>query len=149
MPSATSSRTETLADDLLGAVGRLTRWASRNADLTVPTAALRLLALLDELGPTRIGDLARADNISQPTLTVQVDRLERAGLVARQSDPEDSRAVRVRLTPQGSASLRDARSARAAALTPILEAAGPEQRARLREAADALTRLLRDLPATL
>lgn len=148
MPSATSSRTETLADDLLGAVGRLTRWASRNADLAIPTAALRLLALLDELGPTRIGDLARADNISQPTLTVQVDRLERAGLVARRSDPQDSRAVRVRITPTGRTSLAEARSARAAALAPLIEAASPEQRARLRAAADVLASLVADLPTT-
>ena len=148
MPLAASLRTDSLADDLLGAVGRLNRWASRHADLSVPTAALRLLALLDELGPTRIGDLARADNISQPTLTVQVDRLQRSGLVSRSSDPEDSRAVRVGLTAAGRTALHEARSARAAALTPLIEAAGPADRAGLRDAADVLARLVAQLAST-
>ena len=46
-------------------------------------------------------DLARAVGIEGPTLTRHVDALERDGLVTRQRDTGDRRAVRVELTPAG------------------------------------------------
>lgn len=48
-------------------------------------------------------DLARAVGIEGPTLTRHVDALERDGLVTRQRDTGDRRAVRVELTAAGEA----------------------------------------------
>ena len=45
-------------------------------------AATRLLARLQDNGPTRISDLATQERSSQPTITNHVKRLEAAGLVA-------------------------------------------------------------------
>jgi MarR family transcriptional regulator for hemolysin len=46
-------------------------------------------------------EVARAVGIEGPTLTRHLDGLEEAGLVRRQRDPDDRRAVRVELTESG------------------------------------------------
>ncbi|HEY0696163.1 MAG TPA: MarR family transcriptional regulator, partial [Kribbella sp.] len=52
-------------------------------------------------GPQRIGELAVQVQSSQPTATNVVRWLEQAGLVRREVDPEDGRAIRVDLTELG------------------------------------------------
>jgi DNA-binding MarR family transcriptional regulator len=113
--------TADLGNDLLRGAARLNRWASRNAWLDVPSASARWLALLEESGPTRVGDLALADHSSQPTATAAIGRLVAAGWVERAGDPADARASLVLLSPSGKAALERARAARAAALEPVLE----------------------------
>jgi DNA-binding MarR family transcriptional regulator len=39
--------------------------------------------------------------VTSGTMTTRLDKLETRGLVARRTDPDDGRAVIVRLTPQG------------------------------------------------
>ena len=126
---------------LLSAVARLNRWATRHAGVSGSIAAWRLLAALDELGPTRIGELARVDNCSQPTVTGQVRRLEEAGWVRREPDPEDARAVRVALTAAGTQNLRAARQARSAAVQPRLAELSDAQRQTLADAVVVLEQL--------
>src|SRR5512139_130065 len=67
--------------------------------LTVAQAAT--LEALREGGSLRLGPLARRLGISPSTLTRNLARLEADGLVARDADPDDARAARVRLTPAG------------------------------------------------
>lgn len=50
-----------------------------------------------------LGELARDTSLDGATLTGLVDRLEAKGLVCRQRDTEDRRAVQVFLTPAGKA----------------------------------------------
>jgi DNA-binding MarR family transcriptional regulator len=52
-------------------------------------------------GSMRVGDLARALRITVGGTSKLVDRIERAGLIARQPDPDDRRASRVALTTAG------------------------------------------------
>ncbi|NHA68974.1 MarR family winged helix-turn-helix transcriptional regulator [Phycicoccus flavus] len=133
--------TDDLADDLLRSAARLSRWASRHADLGLPWAQTRVLALVDELGPTRVTVLAAADDTSQPTMTAQVQRLEADGYVTRTADPADGRAILVALSPAGTRALVDARRARARALEPVLAGSGVDP-ARLRAAVDLLSGLV-------
>ena len=58
-----------------------------------------LVPLFEEDG-LRIGELARRARLSKQTMTTLVRLMERAGLVARQADSEDGRAVLVRLAPR-------------------------------------------------
>ncbi|MBO1902817.1 MarR family transcriptional regulator [Leucobacter weissii] len=51
--------------------------------------------------PARVGELRNTVLLSQPALSRLVDRLERRGLVARDADHADGRAVRVALTDAG------------------------------------------------
>jgi len=136
-----------LGPRLLSAVARLNRWASRQAGVSASAAAWRLLAAVDELGPSRIGDLARMDNCSQPTVTGQVRRLEEAGWVHREPDPDDARAVLIALTPAGAANLRSAREARSRVLAPRLDELTDAQRRTLVDAVVVLELLAAPVPA--
>lgn len=51
--------------------------------------------------PQRITELASAEGVTQPAITLLVNRLQDRGWVARETDPCDRRAVLVRLTPAG------------------------------------------------
>ncbi|BBL82238.1 MarR family winged helix-turn-helix transcriptional regulator [Thermus thermophilus] len=53
-------------------------------------------------------DAARAMGLPPPTVSHMVRRLERAGFLAREVDPEDLRRHRLRLTPKGARALRRA-----------------------------------------
>lgn len=131
-----------LGSELLSVVARLHRWATRNAILPISHAHARLLAQIDELAPARIGDLARADHCSQPTMTTQVQRLEKLGLVSRRADPDDGRAVLIDLTAPGRSLLGQMRLARAAAVAPMFDDLSIADRRRIREALVVMTALL-------
>jgi DNA-binding MarR family transcriptional regulator len=51
--------------------------------------------------PYGMGELSAVLGLAKSSLTGLVDRTERNGLVRREPDPQDTRAVRVALTPQG------------------------------------------------
>ncbi|TDD62997.1 MarR family transcriptional regulator [Kribbella antibiotica] len=104
-----------LGVDVVVAAARLTRLASRDVS-ALPHAAMRLLGRLDELGPTRISDLAKADRCSQPTMSTLVQRQEEQGWVRREPDPSDSRASLISLTKTGLTELQHARQEAGAAI---------------------------------
>ncbi len=60
-----------------------------------------LLDHLDELDPTSMLTLARHMGVTASTMSLTVDRLVRAGYVARDRDPLDARKVALRLTKHG------------------------------------------------
>ena len=51
--------------------------------------------------PMRICEIQSGVLLSQPALSRMVDRLEHRGLLSRQQDPEDRRAMRISLTEAG------------------------------------------------
>ena len=65
-----------------------------------PGAMPLILHLGDEDGQT-ISELARRCGLENSTMTPLLDELEKRKLAARVRDPEDRRAVRLHLTPQG------------------------------------------------
>lgn len=58
----------------------------------------------DGLGP-RASELVEALKVSPPTVSQQVDELEKRGLVERRRDDADRRSVRLSLSPAGAALL--------------------------------------------
>jgi DNA-binding MarR family transcriptional regulator len=52
-------------------------------------------------GPRRISELAADERVTQPGITLLVNRLQQRGWVQRAADPRDRRAVLVGLTPAG------------------------------------------------
>ena len=132
----------TLGNELLRSAARLSRWASRHASFDVPFAQARLLALLDELGPSRVSVLAAADHSSQPTITTQLQRLEASGWVHRGSDPDDARATVISLSTEGHAALENVRRARLAVLSPALDQLDGPALARVQVAIDVMNELL-------
>jgi DNA-binding MarR family transcriptional regulator len=71
--------------------------------LGVSTAEGHLLSYLEGFAPCPISEILRVFGHKPSTMTSMLGRLERAGLVSRETDPEDRRSVRVSLTRNGSA----------------------------------------------
>jgi DNA-binding MarR family transcriptional regulator len=114
--SSTLPSLEELSADLVLHLGRLTRAITRQSEglsTSVPTASLRLLSQVDELGPVGIGALARADRCSQPTMSAGVAVLVERGWATKRPHPQDARSSLVALTAKGRAVLAQARRERA------------------------------------
>jgi DNA-binding MarR family transcriptional regulator len=83
---------------------------------------LSLLLSLSEHPGCRVQDTAQRLDLTAPTISIGVRRLERMGLVLRDTDPDDQRAVCLYLSPQGRRIASKARSLRAAKLETMLSA---------------------------
>ena len=59
------------------------------------------ITILFEQAPCRLSELSKKMNISAPTVTGIIDRLERLSYVQRIPDQNDRRAINVRLTKKG------------------------------------------------
>src|SRR6478735_6928621 len=94
-----------------------------DADGELSAAQLSTLKMLLESaddGGVRVGEIARNLGVKVPSATEQIIKLERAGLVRREADPSDSRAVRVHLTAEGHAAVDSANQRRNAVMAAIL-----------------------------
>lgn len=69
------------------------------AHLGVTAVDQRALALIGSKGPMSAGELAREINLTPGAVTGVADRLERAGLVRREPDPDDRRRVVISAVP--------------------------------------------------
>jgi DNA-binding MarR family transcriptional regulator len=112
-----SAATDTTA--ILEQLGKLLRMLTRmtgGTDEGPAMTATQRIALIEiaDAGPLRLNDLAARIGTSAPTASRTVDILDDLGLVARETDPGDRRAVRIELTPAGRG-LVDERKARASA----------------------------------
>ncbi|MDR6638317.1 MarR family transcriptional regulator [Paenarthrobacter nitroguajacolicus] len=83
-------------------------------------AQLSLLSMIFDAG-LRVGDIAKNLGIKVPSATEQIIKLERAGLVTRQPDPDDSRAVQVAITKAGAAAVESANQRRNAMVAELLQ----------------------------
>jgi len=99
---------------------------------------LSLLTLLSD-GGARVSDIARNLGVRAPTATEQITRLEGRGYVRRESDPEDSRAVVVRLTDDGWDAVTRVNLRRNRAVAAVIEGMEPRERAALESAIPVLT----------
>jgi DNA-binding MarR family transcriptional regulator len=101
MSSLTKSDIET-AQGLFAVIllaGRLAANAAREHGTVSPERARALLRLAER--PLRTGELAQRCLLTPPAMTELIDSLVRDGLVRREDDPSDRRAVLVALTPLG------------------------------------------------
>jgi DNA-binding MarR family transcriptional regulator len=131
--------------DLVQYAGRLGRLLT-GAGLTRAESAV----LSSAAEPRRITELAREVGLTQPRITTLVDALQARGLVDRERDPDDGRAVLVTLTGEGRALVAAQRERLAGALDGHGLDAG-EVAATLRVVVDALDQSdskSRTIPAT-
>ena len=75
-------------------------------------AAYGLLALLQDAGPVRAGDLVARLGLDKSTVSRQLSSLVTLGLVDRSADPDDGRAQVLTPSPEGSARLARIRAVR-------------------------------------
>ncbi|KQO62975.1 MarR family winged helix-turn-helix transcriptional regulator [Curtobacterium sp. Leaf261] len=88
-------------ETLLVAVNRLIRRAAQASGNATSSAVWRTLGILDADGTMRIGELATASRVSQPTITKLVAGMIADGLVDRAADPDDSRVGLIAITDAG------------------------------------------------
>lgn len=139
-----SRATAAVADRLHSAAIHLLRRMGRTDPLSgVSAAQLSALSVL-MAGPRRLTELASAQQVRPPTMTRLVQEMERAGLVRREADPADARAVRVRWTRKGERVLRRGRELRLAQLEARLQRLAPSEIAQLERALPILERVVRE-----
>jgi DNA-binding MarR family transcriptional regulator len=101
-----SSDLEQQSSELVVQAVRLVRAVRRRV---VQPSGIRILSLLDELGPLGVTALAEADRSSQPTISGAVSQLVDEGWVAKKPDLKDARRSVVQLTALGRKRLAEAR----------------------------------------
>jgi len=131
-----------LGEELITTAARVVRWVPKPTRIRLSLAAARILARLEDNGPTRISDLAGQERSSQPTITNHVKRLESAGLVERSPDATDARAWQIRLTDSGHKELADMRQAVGTSLEPYLAQMSQRERKALQDGINAMQRLI-------
>jgi DNA-binding MarR family transcriptional regulator len=133
--------------DVVIAMHRLMRRLRRAGHTgAVHPTQLIVLALLNQYGPLRVGELARRVPCSQPTATTAVAGLLAAGFVDRDPDPTDGRANRVAATDAGLGILRSFAHGEAEVLASLMSAI-PADDARVLLTAAPILSALADLPA--
>ena len=124
-----------LADLLQRLTRRLRRaQADRLAPLGLTPAqerALRIVPRSEE--PLRMTELADRLGIVPRSVTTVIDALEQAGLVRRETDPRNRRAIRLHLTDRGRAVRDDMREARRRAAEDLFAPMSAEDRKALAE----------------
>lgn len=101
---------------LVQGLDRLTTWLRRETPSTMSASTITALDRLRSEGPLRVSELASREAMTQPGVTLLVNRLAEAGLAERVPDPTDGRASLVRITPAGQAALAERQTRRAAVL---------------------------------
>jgi DNA-binding MarR family transcriptional regulator len=123
------------------AIYSLISTAVRSEPRAMSLTSQSTLATLLSSGPRRITDLAAIEGVTQPSMTVLVSGLERAGLVERRSDAADKRVALVALTPAGSAYIGARRRAGVDAFVQLLDELPAHEADALAAALPALTHL--------
>ncbi|WP_393734522.1 MarR family winged helix-turn-helix transcriptional regulator [Streptomyces sp. Y20] len=121
--------------------------ACRLAALGVTTGQLpTLLALYAQDGQTQT-QLARRTGVEQPTMAVNLRRMERDGLITRTPDPADARRALVHLADKARAVRHDVQALRSRIDTEALAGFTPAEHEQLRGMLDRLVHNLNTLTA--
>ena len=142
-PAAPETTTGVLAEETERVLARLLVGLFRADQGELSRTAASVLTRVRDEGAQRVGDLAASESVAQPSMTTLVARLVGQGLVTRDPDPDDARAVRVTLTPAGREALARRSARRAAAMQARLQHLSPAERRTLADALPVLERLTR------
>lgn len=143
---AQSESFEELANGIHGAAIALLRRLRREDDqIGLSAPLLSALSVVVFRGPLTIGELARAEQVTPPSMTRTVRSLERRRLVILVRSDLDARVTVVHGTPKGRRVLDRGRKRRVAALVESLSRLSARDRATLRRAVVILGRLATQL----
>jgi DNA-binding MarR family transcriptional regulator len=116
-------QTLTASRALLGVVARSV--ADALDQVTLPQ--FRVLVVLSAEGPLRVSTLAQRMRAVPSTFSRALDRMEAAGLLAREENPESRREVLVTLTDAGRRLVADVTERRRAEIRAILQRLTPAE----------------------
>lgn len=112
---------------------------------SLPMAQVELLQRLSETPGLRINDLAARHRLANNTVSTLVQQMVVSGLVLREPDPRDRRAVLLRLTDDGAAMLAGWRAAHEQRIGAALARLSPAQQHAVRAALPAFAALVAEL----
>lgn len=101
--------TVAVLSDVIRDIGRLKRDLVKELTCDVPFAALSALAVLEQQGATRVGELADHLGIDVSVASRHASTLEERGLAERRPSDIDRRAHAIVITTEGAAMIRSAR----------------------------------------
>lgn len=129
-------------DDLRLAIMRLSRrMRAERADEDVTDGQLSVLIVLFKEGPQTLGSLAEHERVTPPSMNRTVNALVEAGLVTRDSSPDDGRKVLLALSAPGAEIVNETKRRRVAWFARQLDTLTPAQRTALDVAAPILREL--------
>jgi DNA-binding MarR family transcriptional regulator len=117
--------------DLERAITVIMRWTQsrevetetlRRARTDLSAGTLSVLGRIALCGPVHPSQLATYYCVDNSTITPKLQRLERAGLISKESDPSDGRGTLVRITAVGERLRKRMHAARRTMLEELLEA---------------------------
>ena len=133
----------TVANELRPILLRLARELRKEAEgLGVTSRQVTLLWLIRKRPGLSLRELASEERISAPALSGHVDRLEKAGLLARVRDADDRRRVGLTLTEEGERLLKRVRARRTSWLAERLRGLDDDEVAAIEAAIQPLGLLL-------
>lgn len=113
----------------------------------IPTTELALLKQVIDAPGSTVGELAQALGLRQPNVSAAIRVLAGRGFVVKESSPEDRRVTRVMSTAVGRAEHEAIAESWAAPIREALDGLGPEHRAVIEQATEALAALHERLQA--
>jgi DNA-binding MarR family transcriptional regulator len=124
---------------------QLGRYASRAAGASHAAALWHTLIELQRQHPQRLGELAVAARVTQPTMTGIVSRLDELGWIERVRDADDGRVSLIDATAEGLAALENWRTRIDETMAPLFDDLSEEESAALSLAVDLIEGRLRRL----
>lgn len=137
---------ESVASELRPVLLRLARELRKETEQLGITARQATFLWLVKRSPgLSLAELAAEEGISPPAMSGHVDRLEKAGLLARERSTGDRRRVGLRLTEDGERLMRRIRARRTTWLADRLRALDPDALESIEAAMPALVQLVEDV----
>lgn len=99
-PERRTGHLDEVAEALPKRVVALSRLFLRRTGTDISRTEVSVMSAISD-GPRRITELACFTGVTQPAISLLVNRLQERGWVVREPDPADRRAVRVALTSAG------------------------------------------------
>jgi DNA-binding MarR family transcriptional regulator len=130
------------AERLRHGVNRLARLMRHQDDGDLGATSTAALATVRKRGPLTLGELASSEQVSPPTMTKVVEKLESRGFVTRRVDPDDRRVARVTITTIGTRYLDRTRARRTEWLASRLGELEPQEVAQLAGAIELLEAII-------
>jgi len=140
-----SSQLDEIAEALPQRTAALSRLFLTRTSVCVSRTEVGVLRKLNDDGPRRITELAADERVTQPAITLLVNRLAERGWVERVPDPSDGRAVLVSLTPVGEGVFEQLRAEYRALLHEEMAMLDDSEVAALAAAVDILDKLIERL----
>lgn len=134
---------ETMAASLRVSIAKLARLLRQQDQSGMSPALATALVTIWLEGPITLSRLAALEQVTPPTITKLVDKLDAAGYIERRTDASDRRVCRVEITAAGMAQVEAIRERRTEWLSAQLRALPADDLARLHDVVEVLDHLVR------